>query len=53
MTKDEQIIILLKIIQNAVEEAWQSDVIDTGMFDLIDETKKEWIDNKILEWKEI
>ena len=46
---------LIRIVENAVEDAWQNEIIDTGMLSSIGEneeyiSKEDWIDSKINEW---
>ncbi len=43
---------LKKMLEKAVEEAYQNEVVDTGMWDVEEYNKEEWIEMRLLEWQE-
>ena len=44
---------LLKIVYNALLEAWQNEVVDTGMKEQVLEytDRSNWLGNKVDEWR--
>ena len=38
------------IVYSALKYAWELEVLETGMKNLIDETEEEWKMDKLLEW---
>ena len=43
---------MLRIIINALECAWHSEIIETEMKDLIEQSEEEWKNDKLIEWTE-